>query len=388
MDDHLARLRPPVPEGEAERTEIARREMARRPRDVGTIALLILCVLAIFYTLYFTEELVLPIVFATVLKMLLQPAMQILTERLRLPAMLASLCLVLALFFGIAAVIAGISAPATDWLGKAPSSLSVLEERLQVVRTPIQLIQHATERLEALAGGSASTPSVRVQDSGLGALLFRGTRTVLAQLLTSTVLLFFLLSAGDTLLRRLVEILPSFADKKRAVEIVREVEDNISIYLLTITLMNLAVGVATGLVMWACGVADPVLWGALAFLLNYVPILGPLTGVVMFFLVGLLSFDSALLALIPAGAYLAIHIAEGETITPMLLAHRFTLNPVLVIVALFFWYWIWGVPGAFLAVPLLAITKIVSDRIPSLMPLGHLLGSSGPYGNGTPGPLT
>jgi predicted PurR-regulated permease PerM len=202
---------------------------------------------------------------------------------------------------------------------------------------------------------------------------------VLGELLILIVVRFFMLSTGDTLLRRLVEILPSFGDKKRAVEIVNEVEHNISIYLLTITMMNLAVGVMTGLTMWACGVADPVLWGAMAFLLNYIPILGPLTGVVMFFLVGLLTFTSPWLALVPAGLYLLIHIAEGETITPMLLAHRLTLNPVVVILALFFWHWMWGVPGALLAVPLVAIAKIVCDRIPQLMPLGHLLGSNGPY---------
>jgi predicted PurR-regulated permease PerM len=238
------------------------------------------------------------------------------------------------------------------------------------------MFQRATKRLESIADTTESEPAVAIQDPGLGSVIFRGTRTLLAQFVTLVVVLFFLLAGDDTFLRRLVEILPSFGDKKRAVEIVSEVEHNISVYLLTITLMNLAVGVATGLVMLACGVEDPALWGALAFLLNYAPIVGPLTGVVIFFLVGLLTFTTSWLALVPALAYGAIHLVEGQTITPMLLASRFTLNPILVIIALFFWYWMWGVPGALLSVPLLAITKIVCDRIPSLMPLGHLLGSN------------
>ena len=126
--------------------------------------------------------------------------------------------------------------------------------------------------------------------------------------------------------------------------------------------------------MWACGVGDPVLWGAVAFLLNYVPILGPMLASVVFLLAGLLSVEALWLALLPAGLYFAVHIAEGETITPLLLARRFTLNPVLVVIALVFWHWMWGIPGAILAVPMLAIAKIVCDRIGSLAALDHLLG--------------
>jgi predicted PurR-regulated permease PerM len=113
--------------------------------------------------------------------------------------------------------------------------------------------------------------------------------------------------------------------------------------------------------------------GSLAFLLNYIPILGPMIGVVLFLLAGLLSIDALWLALLPAVLYLTIHIIEGETVTPMLLARRFTINPVLVILALVFWYWMWGVPGAILATPMLAITKIICDRIGPLTAFGHFM---------------
>ena len=186
-------------------------------------------------------------------------------------------------------------------------------------------------------------------------------------------MLFFLLANGDVFLRRLVEILPRFRNKRQAVDISQHIERDVSAYLFTITIMNLAVGAATGRVMALCGVGDPVLWGTVAFLLNYIPILGPMTGVVVFLLVGLLSVDTLWLALLPAGLYLAIHIIEGETVTPMLLARRFTINPVLVILALVFWYWMWGVPGAILATPMLAITKIICDRIRPLMAFGHFI---------------
>lgn len=189
------------------------------------------------------------------------------------------------------------------------------------------------------------------------------------------ILLFFMLAAGDRLLRGFVEVLPRFADKRQAVQIASEIEQNITGYLLTITMMNALVGVAAGTAMWACGLGTPLLWGTTAFLLNYVPILGPLTGVVIFFVAGVLTLSWPWYALLPAGIYLLIHIVEGETITPMLLAKRFTLNPVLVIVSLFFWHAIWGIPGALLAVPLLAMFKILCDHVDPLKPVGHVIGA-------------
>jgi len=123
----------------------------------------------------------------------------------------------------------------------------------------------------------------------------------------------------------------------------------------------------------ACGLGDPILWGGVAFLLNYVPIMGPFAGVGLFLLAGLLTMDQLWQALLPAGLYFLIHLIEGEMVTPILLARRFTLNPVLVIISLIFWFWMWGVPGAILAVPMLAITKIVCDGIKPLNPLGHFL---------------
>jgi predicted PurR-regulated permease PerM len=137
--------------------------------------------------------------------------------------------------------------------------------------------------------------------------------------------------------------------------------------------MNAAVGVGAATVMWLTGVGDPILWGTVAFLLNYAPILGPTLGVLIFMLAGLLTIETLWQALLPAGLYLAIHLVEGETVTPMVLARRFTLNPVLVILSLVFWFWMWGIAGAILAVPMLAIAKIVCDRVRPFAALGHFL---------------
>jgi predicted PurR-regulated permease PerM len=246
-----------------------------------------------------------------------------------------------------------------------------------VCRAVQPFLQQAEGYVSGNGPPGGGSPTVRgapaATASSLWVTLFTGTRAVAGGLFETVLVLFFLLLAGDTFLRRLVEILPRFSDKRQAVDISQQIEADISIYLLTVTIMNACVGIATALVMRLCGLGDPILWGAVAFLLNYVPILGPTLGVVTFILAGLLTIDSLWGALLPAVLYLGIHLIEGETITPMLLARRFTLNPVLVILSLIFWYWMWGVPGAILAVPMLAITKIICDRIQILAALGHFL---------------
>jgi predicted PurR-regulated permease PerM len=249
-----------------------------------------------------------------------------------------------------------------------------LEERLSFLSRPIAAFQKFAEHAQGMTlGGEPKAVPVTVQGSALSDRLLNGTRTFASGLLETVLVLFFLLVSGDTFLRRLVEILPRFKDKRQAVDISQQIESDVSAYLFTITLMNLAVGVATGTVMALCGVGDPVLWGTVAFLLNYIPILGPMIGVVVFLLAGLLSIDSLWVAFLPAGLYLLIHLVEGETVSPMLLARRFTINPVLVILSLVFWYWMWGVPGAVLSTPMLAITKIICDRVRPLMAFGHFI---------------
>lgn len=343
---------------------------ARLALQVGQFALLLFCVL------YAARDLVLPVVLAFVLKLLLEPAMRLL-GRLRLPRTAAALLLILAVFGVLVGLGTALAGPAADWAAKLPEGIPRLQERLAFLSGPIEAVRHFLAQIETYArgGGEAPAPAaVSVQPTGLSQALFAGTAGAAGDLFTTLLLLFFLLVSGDTLLRRLVEVLPTYRNKRQAVEISQRIEDDVSAYLATITVINAAVGVATAGIMWACGVGDPVLWGAVAFLLNYVPILGPIVTVVVFLLAGLLSVETLWLALLPAGLYFAVHLAEGETITPLLLARRFTLNPVLVVLALVFWHWMWGIPGAILAVPLLAIAKIVCDRIASLAAFGHLLG--------------
>ena len=327
--------------------------------------------MALLAAVYVAAEIVLPLVLAVVISLLLQPAMRLL-ERWHVPRLLAALLLMLAVFGTIVGLGAAIAGPASTWAGKLPGAIPRLQERLSFLQEPINTLQRFLQQVESY-GQPAGGPAVSAEGSTLITKLFTGTRHFASGLFTTILFLFFLLVSGDTFLRRLVEILPSFSDKRQAVDIFQQVESDISAYLVTITLMNAAVGIATAMVMWLTGIGDPVLWGAVAFLLNFVPIIGPVSGAVIFLLAGLLTVDTLWQAFLPAGLYLGIHLVEGQLITPMLLAKRFILNPVIVIISLVFWFWMWGAPGAILSVPMLAITKIICDRVRPLAAFGHFL---------------
>jgi predicted PurR-regulated permease PerM len=378
-------------------TSQAQQVMRGATLRVRDVALITLTVLAVLYTLYFAASIILPFVLAGVLGLLLSPVASFLSDRLRFPRMLAALVLIGVLFTGIGSIGYAISVPAAGWIARAPDSLPTLQKKLGFLRRPIDMFENGMQQMQKLMqegaapgerlagapppGQPAAAPAqgfTLSQGSGVGMTVLAGTRSFLGQAMTLVIVLFFLLADGDALLRRFVEILPNFQEKKRAVQIATEVQRNISGYLATITVMNALVGIANGLSVWLFGMPDPLLFGTVAFLLNYVPILGPLTGMAIFFFVGLFTFSNVVWALAPAGVYLLIHVMEGETVTPMLLARRFTLNPLLVVAALMFWDWLWGVTGALLAVPLLAVFKILCDNIEVLTPIGHLLGAESP----------
>jgi predicted PurR-regulated permease PerM len=343
------------------------------PGDPNSIFLGGLFALGLLAAAYVASEIVLPMVFAFTLKLLLQPLFRFL-ERLHVAKALAALLLILALFGTIVALGTAVSGPARNWAAKLPEGISRLEDRMSFLRQPINTSQQFLQQIEDI-GATGARPDTAGPSEGAALLasLFAGTRSFASGLLTTVLFLYFLLVSGDTFLRRLVEILPRFSSKRQAVDISQQIESDISAYLITISIMNAAVGVATALVMWLTGVGDPILWGTLAFLLNYAPILGPAVGVVIFLFAGLLTIDTLWQALLPAALYLGIHMLEGEMATPLLLARRFTLNPVLVIFSLVFWFWMWGIPGAILSVPMLAIAKIVCDRVRPFAALGHFL---------------
>lgn len=341
------------------------------PRDMSTLYQGGLFLLALLTALYLAQEVVLPLVLAFFLKLLVQPGMKLM-KRLRVPRVAAAL-LAMAVLLGIIVGLADLlSSPAAHWAQLLPQGLPRLQERVRIISRPLdtvtRLFRHAKSAV--VGGGAPPAPTAGID---FQQLLFSIMHHFASGLAWTVLMLFFLLVAGDTFLRRLVEVMPTFGDKRKVIDIAVQVEGDISMYLTTITIMNALAGVATGLGMWALGLPDPLLWGVIAFVLNYVPIFGPLTGMVMFLAVGMLTLDPLWKAFMPMAVYVLVHLIEGESVTPLLLARRFTLNPVLVIVSLLFWDWMWGIPGAMLAMPLLAIFKIVCEHVQPLASVGHFI---------------
>lgn len=343
---------------------------------VRSVALTGLLVLAVFYTLYFGRPFFLPLVLALLLNLILSPVVSSLTK-LRLPASLAAGLVVLGLLGALVGGAYLLVEPVGEWMEKAPESMARIEERLRELKEPVETVNRATQEMEKLTEGGGQegrVQQVQVEQESLSVALLRRVSGAAGGLAVVLVLLYFLLASGNLFLRKLIRILPTLADKKRAVDIARQLQRDLSRYLGTVTLINIGLGMAVGTAMHFLGLPNPLLWGVMATVLNFVPYLGAIAGIVIIAGVSLLTLDSVGQAAFPPLAYFACTAVEGYFITPMIVGRSLTLNPVMILLSLLLWGWLWGVVGAVLAVPMLAVFKILCDHIRSLRPLGEFLG--------------
>src|SRR3984893_5082663 len=249
-------------EAHAAATEAADETEMPLPSDPRTFFLGGLFALAALTALYVASSVILPVVLAFVLNLLLQPAVRLL-GRLHLPRAVGALLSILLVIAALVGFVAALSVPAANWAERLPEGIPRLEAHLQVMKGPIQALQKVIQQAEQAADappGRGSIVSVR-RDLGRTGALFAGTRSVLDGLFTTVLVLYFLLVAGDIFLRRVVEILPTFSNKRQAVDISQQIQEDISAYLATITAMNAAVGVTTALAMYLLCLVDPLLWG-------------------------------------------------------------------------------------------------------------------------------
>jgi predicted PurR-regulated permease PerM len=334
-----------------------------------------LFLLVLFHTLRVARDLFLPLMLAFFLSFLLSPLLRVL-KRAHIPEALGAALLLLVLAGGVGLGIYSLVTPATEWIAKAPESLTRVQRKLRTLRAPMLQMSRTAEEVERTIAGEPSTAPVAAAKapSWIKEALFGGTTAFVSEAIVVMVLLYFLLASGDLFLRKLIKVLPTFKDKKRAVEIAREMERNISTYLFTVTLINVGVGVAVGVGVWFLGMPNPVLWGVLAFVLTYIPYLGAIVGIGILGLAALLVFDDVGQALAVPAVYMVVSFLEGNFVTPLVLGRRLTLNPVVIFVGLLFWFFLWGIPGALLAVPILAVFKIVCDHVDTLAPIGEFFG--------------
>ncbi len=351
-------------------------DVLQRPFDVRSVALSGLFLLAIFYTIYFVRSLLLPMVLALLLSYLLRPIVRGLA-RIKITPYFGAALLLLSLvgLFGYGASF--LAAPAAGWIEKAPYSIHQLQEKLMPFRKPMEKVAQASGAIENLtaptAATQAKTPTVEVKQHALTDKLMFGTPEILIGTLTMLILLYFLLAYDGVFLAKLIRLMPTLSDKKRAVSIAHEIETQVSRYLFTVTLINCCLGLAVGVTVGFLGLPNPAMWGAMVALLNFIPYLGALTGIVCMTLGAVLSFDSFSFALVFPAAYFVLASLEGNFITPWVMGRSLTLNPVLVLLSLTFWGWMWGIVGVILAVPILAAFKIFCSHIEPMEPLAEFL---------------
>jgi predicted PurR-regulated permease PerM len=217
------------------------------------------------------------------------------------------------------------------------------------------------------------TPTVEVKEHPLTDKLMVQTPELLVSALTMLILLYFLLAYDGVFLAKLIKLMPTLSDKKRAVAIAHEIEGQVSRYLFTVTLINCCLGIAVGTAVGLLGLPNPVMWGAMVAVLNFVPYLGAFTGIICMTLGAALSFDSLGYALLFPASYFVLATLEGNFVTPFVMGRSLTLNPVLVLLSLTFWAWMWGIVGVILAVPILAAFKIFCSHIEPMEPLAEFI---------------
>lgn len=352
----------------------------RRPISISAFLLGGLFALALLGFLYFAQQLVVPIVLAVLLNFLLSPFVRA-AQRCCIPRPVSGVVLVCSLGAAVLLGVYVLSQPASRFLEDIPNHLRELDRRLQGVSGSLEQLTDTARAVEdATIGDEDAAAPPR---PGVVQMAFGYAQSLGIGALAAVILLLFLLCSDEIFLHRLVRVLPTLHDKRLAVEIFRQIERDVSHYLLTITLINTALGTTAGLLLWLVGAPTPALWGAMVGLFNFIPYLGPGMAMVVLAFVGLTSFDSLLMAVLPPLMVLGLNILEANILTPLALGKRLDLNPVMIFLALSFWGFLWGIPGMVLAVPLLVMVKIVSDHIEPLTPLREFLSGEEPPPAGT-----
>jgi predicted PurR-regulated permease PerM len=354
-----------------------------RPRESTAITLSGAATVAIFGTflilllgaLYYARSFFLPVMLAFLLTLTFSPLVRGLARR-GLPPVISATTIMVSIGAGLVATSILLAEPTARMAAEVPAIVDELRERFGGFKGAVSALVEAGKEVQEIAdgeGGPGAPQKVVLAPPGILSWLADTLSGIGGTLAATLLLAVFLLASGDLFLQKLVRVLPTLADKKRSVRLVHDVENEVSRYLLTITAINIGFGTAVGLAMAALGMPNPVLWGVGAALLNYVPYLGALVGMALAGAIGLITFPTLGMALLPPLAYFVCNAIEGSVVTPLTLGRRLELNPVAILLALAFGGWMWGIVGALIGVPLLVVVKVLCDHFPRLATFGEFL---------------
>ena len=319
----------------------------------------------VLYTCYFASELILPILLAIFFSLLLSPLMKRLSSGW-LPRWIAAFLLISVSMATLAGIGNVLYVPAAEWVGRAPQVVRSVTPKLKALMRPINDASKVGESISAITADPAKASQRIVVQTAERPSLLSTTPRLLASALAVVLLTYFFLLYGDSLLRRTLMLRSTWQQKRVTVDIVRAIQNDLSRYFLTVCSTSLALGIATTILLWALDVDTPLLWGALAALLNLTPYVGPIAMAAMLSLVGLSQFPTLGAAFLPAAGYLGLHLLESQLATPLALGSTIKLNPLGIIIWLMIWGWMWGILGLLLAVPMLVCFKIICSRVDGL----------------------
>jgi len=344
----------------------------RRDRLLAALALILgaaFC-LGLPFALQAGAEFFLPLTAAIVIAIALVPLLEWL-ERRGLPSALAAF-LALATFLAIInAALAIIVVPATGWFARIPESIPRIQSNLAPLIDFYSTLQRFVDRtLTSVASGTEATAQAVAATAPTSVVdyFISSAPSAAIQLFFAVLVIFFFLAGWTRLRKGTIRRRGSFDGAMQTARVIQNVVDATADYLATITMINAILGLTVALLLWALGMPSPFMWGGIVSICNFVPYLGPIVAAVLLGLGGLMTFDAVGLALLPALIFIGVHLVEANLITPLVLGKRLTINPLLILVSLSFWGWVWGTPGALLAVPLLLIlqTVLASTGTPDL----------------------
>ena len=328
-------------------------------RALSSLFMIASILMILVTALYVAKPLLLPIIVGAFIALLCGPLVNYLV-RFGIPRMIN----VIAVLFGLVAVI-GISLnilsePAQQWWSKLPLFLENVSNEVNEVTqnsnedSASSLLVNSSVANDGLTNNTAFSIVKSVLTT---------TPTIVSQMMIALFMAYFMMNYGRQIYARALTLCTNFSDKRKAVELVKVVQKDLSRYLGSITLINIALGFVVGCVFYAMGLKDPFLWGAFAGLMNYIPYLGPMVSVTCFALVSFLQFESLSYALTVAAIFLAINLIESQMVTPILLGKRFSLNPLILFIWLVFWGWLWGAMGMLIGVPLLVCINVLFEQL-------------------------
>ncbi|MEJ6390574.1 AI-2E family transporter [Gymnodinialimonas ulvae] len=340
------------------------------------ISVLIIAFLAVIYSLAVARVFIVPVILAFLLALVFSPLCRWFRRR-GVPEPVSAGAILLGLVAGLFIMTLSLAAPVSQWIEDAPFIAQELQQKLRGLAGIAEAVAEANEQVQEVADPSDDEiddpMEVVVRSGGPLTSVAYGAPVILGQTAFVLLLLYFILASGPLFYERLVRVMPTLADKKRAVRIAYDVEREVSRYLLTITVINAGLGAAVTVSFSLLDMPSAVVFGLLAFALNYVPFIGAIIGTFLTLAVALVTKDTATAAFLVAFTYWALTSIEAQVVTPLAVGRRLKLNTVVILIAVAFWAWIWSIMGMLMAVPLLVTLRVFCDHVPQLKPVGAFL---------------